>query len=231
MLLNNLNICNYSFNQKYVKKHLRNLTSKVNQTDFAYFVSFLSILANKFWLRQIPLGSLRFFKPWLKKKYYFAFKTRVRIAKQKMQNFAECIAGKGKFCSHNLLRKKKKTCGDREINIKGNKARGSIWNNFQYIFTLISSCAWWLTDWLNKITFAFRESTFQVCSQHTGNIVLCIQTCRRYHSCLPRQSQTKYTVWISDQQKNYQYHFEIARSAAKGDSIPQHSRAPVNQFI
>ena len=48
-------------------------------------------------------GSLRLFRPWLKKKnlmrYYFALKTRLRISDQKFQNFAECIAGKGQFAS------------------------------------------------------------------------------------------------------------------------------------
>ena len=34
-------------------------------------------------------------------KYYFAFKTRLKISDQKLPNFAECIAGKGKFCGRN----------------------------------------------------------------------------------------------------------------------------------
>ena len=54
-------------------------------------------------------GSLRFFRPLKKKrnliKYYFAFEIQLRISDQKFQNFAECIAGKGKFCGR-MLRKK-----------------------------------------------------------------------------------------------------------------------------
>ena len=38
-------------------------------------------------------------------KYYFAFKTRLTISDQKLPNFAECIAGKGKFCGRKLRKK------------------------------------------------------------------------------------------------------------------------------
>ena len=38
-------------------------------------------------------------------KYYFAFKTRLKISDQKLPNFAECIAGKGKFCGRKLRKK------------------------------------------------------------------------------------------------------------------------------
>ena len=45
--------------------------------------------------------NLRFFGPW----YYFALETRLRISEWKMLNFAECIAGKGKFCGRKLRKK------------------------------------------------------------------------------------------------------------------------------
>ena len=38
-------------------------------------------------------------------KYYFAFKTRLKILDQKLLNFAECIAEKGKFCGRKLHKK------------------------------------------------------------------------------------------------------------------------------
>ena len=55
-------------------------------------------------------GSLRFCRPWCffffyLIKYYFAFKTRLKISDQKLPNFAECIAGKGKFCGRKLRKK------------------------------------------------------------------------------------------------------------------------------
>ena len=58
--------------------------------------------------------NLRFFRPWLKNliKYYFALETRLRTSEQKMQNFAECIAGKGKFCGRNAAASCAKNYGD-----------------------------------------------------------------------------------------------------------------------
>ena len=61
-------------------------------------------------------GSLRFCKPWCffkLIKYYFAFKTRLKISDQKLLNFAKCIAGKGKFCSRVAAASYAKNYGDR----------------------------------------------------------------------------------------------------------------------
>ena len=44
-------------------------------------------------------------------KYYFAFKTRLKISDQKLPNFAECIAGKGKFCGRVAAANRKKLRG------------------------------------------------------------------------------------------------------------------------
>ena len=46
-------------------------------------------------------------------KYYFAFKTRLKISDQKLLNFAECIAGKGKFCGRVAAASCAKNYGDR----------------------------------------------------------------------------------------------------------------------
>ena len=46
-------------------------------------------------------------------KYYFAFKTRLKISDQKLPNFAECIAGKGKFCGRVAAASCAKNYGDR----------------------------------------------------------------------------------------------------------------------
>ena len=40
-------------------------------------------------------------------KYYFAFKNRLKISDQKLLNFAECIAGKAKFCERGRKLRKK----------------------------------------------------------------------------------------------------------------------------
>ena len=45
-------------------------------------------------------------------KYYFAFKTRLKISDQKLPNFAECIAGKGKFCGRVAAASCAKNYGD-----------------------------------------------------------------------------------------------------------------------
>ena len=48
-------------------------------------------------------------------KYYFAFKTRLKISDQKLLNFAECIAGKGKFCGRNAAASCAKNYGDSQV--------------------------------------------------------------------------------------------------------------------
>ena len=48
-------------------------------------------------------------------KYYFAFKTKLKISDQKLPNFVECIAGKGKFCGRKL---RKKTTGTELCDLK-----------------------------------------------------------------------------------------------------------------
>ena len=45
-------------------------------------------------------------------KYYFAFKTRLKISDKKLPNFAECIAGKGKFCGRVAAASCAKNYGD-----------------------------------------------------------------------------------------------------------------------
>ena len=45
-------------------------------------------------------------------KCYFAFKTRLKISDQKFLNFAECIAGKGKFCGRVAAASYAKNYGD-----------------------------------------------------------------------------------------------------------------------
>ena len=64
-------------------------------------------------------GSLRFCRPWCfffdLIKYYFAFKTRLKISDQKLLNFAECIAGKGKFCGRKLRKKLRRKIGLRTL--------------------------------------------------------------------------------------------------------------------
>ena len=63
-------------------------------------------------------GSLRFCRPWCffnLIKYYFAFKTRLKISDKKLLNFAECIAGKGKFCGRVAAASCAKNYGDRQI--------------------------------------------------------------------------------------------------------------------
>ena len=54
-------------------------------------------------------------------KCYFAFKTRLKISDQKFLNFAECIAGKGKFCGRVAAASCAKNCGDRVLQEKSKK--------------------------------------------------------------------------------------------------------------
>ena len=88
--------------------------------------------------------SLRFCRPWcfflnliLIIKYYFAFKTWLKISDQKLPNFAECIAGKGKFCGRKL---RKKLRGQNickwsircKANSQGEKI-GTLWTTLQMV--------------------------------------------------------------------------------------------------
>ena len=47
--------------------------------------------------------------------YYFAFKTRLKISNQKLPNFAECIAGMGKFCGRVAAASCAKNYGDSKM--------------------------------------------------------------------------------------------------------------------
>ena len=86
-------------------------------------------------------GSLRFCRPWCfffnLIKYYFAFKTRLKISDQKLLNFAECIAGKGKFCGRDAAASCAKNYGDRLLLI-WNTASGKNVSHFR-AYTMYTS--------------------------------------------------------------------------------------------
>ena len=58
-------------------------------------------------------------------KKYFAFETRLRISDQKLQNFAECIAGNGTFAAASCV---KKNTGTERNNNSNNKIPSSMDN-------------------------------------------------------------------------------------------------------